>query len=211
MIQRLVNLMKLPLSRQLQYVEFVRARLVMVLLQRWRLRHCGRGSVVLKPLFWMPERVSIGDNVIIWPGCRIEGLENEWHVPAIEFGDGVSVQQNCHITAASTLSIGAGTTILAGVVITDIDHRYDAFGVNVSLQPITVARTEIGPNCFIGAGARILAGTRLGEHCVVGTNAVVRGTYPAGSVLAGIPARVVKRYDAGTKQWVSQPDGGPNR
>jgi tetrahydrodipicolinate N-succinyltransferase len=52
----------------------------------------------------------------------------------------------------------------------------------VLYQPITMRKTSIGPNCFIGAGAKILAGTTLGRKCVVGANAVVRGDFPDFSV-----------------------------
>lgn len=203
MISRLLRLWNRPMSRKLQYLSFRWALVVMALIYRWRLAACGANNIVMRPLFWMPECISLGNDVLIWPGCRIEGLENEWGKPGIHFGDGVTVQQNCHITAAADLYIEAGTTILAGVVITDIDHRYDEVGTSVALQPIKVISTHIGPNCFIGAGARILAGTRLGAHCVVGANAVVRGTFPPGTVIVGIPGRIVKQYDESTKSWTT--------
>ncbi|MHC2115763.1 DapH/DapD/GlmU-related protein [Stenotrophomonas geniculata] len=71
----------------------------------------------------------------------------------------------------------------------------------VSHQPVTVKPTRIGDNCFIGVGARIQAGTVLGKGCVVGANAVVRGAFPAYSVLVGAPARAVRRYDPKDGSW----------
>jgi acetyltransferase-like isoleucine patch superfamily enzyme len=143
--------------------------------------------------------------VLIWSGCRIEALENATGPggapPRIVIGDGVSMQQDCHVTAGGELHIGAGTTILYGAMITDMDHRYDAVGVPVTDQPIDVRPTTIGPTCFIGSGARILPGTTLGAHCVVGANAVVRGTFAPGSVIAGIPGRVVRQFDPASGTW----------
>lgn len=180
----------------------LRARCVTQSWFRIRLRACGSRTLVIRPLFWTPECISLGRDVLLWPGCRIEGIEDGGAEPHIIVGDGVTMQQNCHITAAGELSIGSGTTVLFDVMITDIDHRYEQFGVRVIDQPIAHSPTRIGANCFIGSGARILAGTRLGDSTVVGANAVVRGEYPAGVVIAGNPGRIVRRYDPATRSWI---------
>ena len=50
----------------------------------------------------------------------------------------------------------------------------------------------IGEDCWIGAGAIILPGATIGDGVVVAAGAVVRGNIPTGSIVAGVPARVVK-------------------
>jgi hypothetical protein len=52
---------------------------------------------------------------------------------------------------------------------------------------------EVGNDCFIGENAILLPGTRLGDGCIVGAGAVVRGDVPANSLVAGNPGRVVGR------------------
>ena len=205
LIAKLQNLARLNSSRQLQWLGFQRDRLVTATFRRWRLRRCGTNTVVQAPLFWTPEFIELGSGVLIWAGARIEGIDEHdglRYTPIIRIGNGVSLQQGCHITAADTINIGENTTILFSVVITDIDHRYEAIGVNVQHQPISVCSTTIGKNCFIGAGARILAGTLLGNQCIVGTNSVVRGVFPDNCVLSGNPARIVKRFDTETGRWL---------
>ena len=118
------------------------------------------------------------------------------------------MEQRCTIVAASTLSIGSDTTISYDVMITDLDHEYEVIGTHVLKQPIRVRRTSIGDNCFIGAGAKILAGTTLGKQCVIGANAVVRGDYPDFSVLTGNPAKVNKRYDSVRRMWRTTDNSG---
>lgn len=61
--------------------------------------------------------------------------------------------------------------------------------------PITV-----GKNCFIGAGAVILKGVTIGDNCIIGAYAVVTKDVPDGHIVAGNPARVVKK----TKVWLEQ-------
>ncbi len=194
-----------PFSRKIQYCSFQWAKLKTRYIYSWRLRSCGKDAIVLRPLFWTPEYISIGSSALIWPGCRIEGIDSpagtQTTPPHIGIGDGVTMQQNCHITAGGNLIIEGGTTILFDVMITDLDHRYEEFGRRVYDQPVDVISTRIGRNCFVGSGARILAGTTLGESCVVGANSVVRGSFPAGSVIAGIPGRIVKQYDSVGAVW----------
>lgn len=168
------------------------------------LREAGRGATIKSPLFITPECIRIGDNVQIMNGCRIEGVyayAGQRFDPDIFFDEGVTLQQRCHITSANKVSIGKKTMISFDVSIQDTDHEYRDIEEPVESQPLIVCETIIGENCFIGSGAKLQAGTVLGKHCVVGTNAVVRGCFPDFSVIVGVPARVVKRFNVITGQW----------
>lgn len=150
------------------------------------------------PLFLVRTRnIFVGRRVRIFPGLRAE----THHGGKIFIGDNVSIGQHFHITAMGDLKIGAGTLIVGSVMVTDIDHDYSDITRPVHEQKFIYSRTEIGPNCFLGTGARIQAGTILGEGCIVGANSVVRGEYPAHSVIVGAPARIVKRYDFKNAAW----------
>ncbi len=204
MLRMLRKLATLPPSRRRQWFSLNSARLVTATLYSSQLRSIGKGSIVQTPLFWTPECIEIGDNVLIWPGCRIEGItehQGTTFLPSIVIEDHVTFQQGCHITCAGELCIGAGTSLLYGTLVTDIDHAYEELGMKVAMQPLIVRRTRIGRDCFIGAGARIQAGTILGDHCIVGTNAVVRGIFPNHCVIVGLPARIVKRFDIASGIW----------
>lgn len=54
---------------------------------------------------------------------------------------------------------------------------------------------RIGKNCFLGCNSIVLKGTVLGDGCVVGAGAVVSGKFEENCVIAGNPARVIKRLD----------------
>lgn len=192
-------------SRFFQAINFFWLRVLSNWWYKKQLLSLGKNSIISKPLFWTPEFIHIGDNVLIWQGCRIEGiihknkLDNNY--PRIFFGNDVVMQQFCHITAAGFLEIGSGTLISYYVSIQDTDHCYDDISQNIYKQPLKIYKTSIGENCFIGARVSILAGTILGRHCVVGANSVVRGKFPDYCVLVGAPARVVRRYDKGQSRW----------
>lgn len=151
------------------------------------------------------KNVVIGKRVRIFPGMRIEAHEQG----SIVIGDDVAIGQNFHVTSSQDrLSIGAHTTILGNVFITNIDHEYRELDKHILEQQFLIKHTSIGENCFIGYGTAIQAGTVLGRQCIVGANSVVRGTFPDYCVIVGAPARVVKRYNPQTQHWESTaPDG----
>lgn len=158
----------------------------------------GFPSYFGKPVFLKgARRIYIGKKVRIFPNLRMEVHGDG----SIYIEDDVVISQNVHITAANRMTIGRSCLILANVFITDIDHEYQEIGKHVVNQPLSVKTTTIGENCFIGMGAAIMAGTVLGKQCVVGANSVVRGKFPDFCVLAGAPARIVKKYNPQTQIW----------
>ncbi|MDA6068805.1 acyltransferase [Flavobacterium sp. AC] len=151
------------------------------------------------------KNIFIGKHVRIFPQIRLEthGVNG-----SITINDDVSVGQNVHITSGSNLIIGKSTTILANVFITNIDHDYQEIGVHILKQKYLINETLVGENCFIGIGACIQAGTILGKQCIVGANSVVKGIYPDYCVIAGVPAKILKRYNFNSKVWErTYPDG----
>ena len=168
------------------------------------LKACGNKSIIMKPLYWTPEYISVGSNVYIWPECRIQAIpryRDQYFNPLIEIQDGVTMEQGCHIASAGHLVIGKNSTLSSYVMIQSVDHQYERIGVDILHQPLKNRETIIGENCFIGAGAKILAGTKLGKQCIVGANSVLKGEYEDFSVIVGSPGRVVKHYNEKTLSW----------
>ena len=142
--------------------------------------------------------INVFEKVRIQPGLRIETVNKH---SIIEIHKNTSIGQNFHITSGGNLIIGENVTILGNVFITNIDHDYKQINIPILEQENIISETIIGDNCFIGYGAAIQAGTRLGKQCIVGTNAVVRGTFPDYCVIAGVPAKIIKKYNFESKKW----------
>jgi acetyltransferase-like isoleucine patch superfamily enzyme len=175
---------------------------VRTILYKLFFKKMGNFSYIGKPIFLSGiSHISIGNKVRIYPGARLE-TENG---AEIDIGSNTSIGENIHIYSGGgiVLSIGESTTISSDVLITNTDHDYSQIGVHIMDQPTVTKQTRIGTNCFIGHAACILAGAQIGNQCIVGANAVVKaGVYPDYSVLAGIPARIIKKYDNDKKAWI---------
>lgn len=169
------------------------------LFYRFFLKGVGWNSYIGSIVFLLGgKNIIINNRVRIFPGLRMEAHNGG----EIIIEEDVSIGQNVHITSSCLdLKIGKHTTILGNVFITNIDHEYREIGKHILKQPLLVKDTQIGENCFIGYGAAIQAGTVLGKQCIVGANAVVRGSFDDYSVIVGVPAKVVRRYCFETKTW----------
>lgn len=159
----------------------------------------GFPSYIGKPIFINNfNKIFIAKRVRIFPHARIEVIGKN---ASIVFEENISVGQNLHTISGRDLTIGKNTTISGNVFITNIDHEYQEIDKHILNQPYIIKETKIGENCFLGYGAIIQAGTILGKQCIVGANAVVRGHFQDYSVIVGIPARIVKRYDIEKQLW----------
>lgn len=165
----------------------------------------GKNSTILKPIFITPGSITIGDNVFIAWSARIEGVtqhQSKYFNPKIIFNDGVTVQQNLHLTCAESVEIGKNTSIAANVTITDIHHPYDDINLPIEQQRIVVDPVCIGDDCKIYNNTIIMQGTKIGKHCTVGGNSVVSGTFGDYCVIVGAPAKIIKRYSFEKNEWL---------
>jgi acetyltransferase-like isoleucine patch superfamily enzyme len=110
--------------------------------------------------------------------------------------------------------IGIGNVIIGPVVIGDhvifaqnivasgLNHGYEDISIPIDHQKVTTAPIRVEDECWIGANAVLTAGVTIGKHSVVAAGAVVTRDVPPYSVAAGNPARVIKRYNFETREWV---------
>ncbi|MBB6343864.1 DapH/DapD/GlmU-related protein [Nonomuraea muscovyensis] len=133
------------------------------------------------------ERVSISCGMMPGPDLGPDAI--------LRIGGGCSIGRGSHIVAHQSIEIGDDVFTGPYVYITDQNHVYDDPDVPIGRQWPRNAPVSIGAGSWLGAGAIVLPGTRLGRQCVVAGGAVVRGEFPDHSVVAGVPAKVVRSYD----------------
>jgi acetyltransferase-like isoleucine patch superfamily enzyme len=112
----------------------------------------------------------------------------------IEIGDGFGISGSTIYSTAS-ITIGKNATIGANCKIIDNDfHPLDAEQRNANrIEHIKKAPIKIGDNCFIGMNSIILKGTTLGNNVIVGAGSVVHGSFPDDCIVAGNPAKIIRR------------------
>lgn len=137
-----------------------------------------------------PATISIGDHVGLGEGCRLSASSGRLSIGSrTKFNSGVNV-----VADFGEISIGEDVLIAMNVIMRSSNHRFDRSPrVPINQQGHTSEKIEVGNDVWIGAGAVLLPGSKIGDHCVIGASAVVTGEIPPGSVAVGIPAKVVKQ------------------
>lgn len=174
----------------------------------FRFRRFGRGSII-KPF---PRRIAgtqyieigeecfFGDGLVLIATDRHEGVS---HAPSCIFGDRCVFGSDAVISCTNSIVIGSGVLTSSRVFIGDSYHGYEDPGRPVLDQPMAgEAPVRIGDGSFLGIGAVILPGVTLGRNCYVGANAVVTKSFGDYSVIGGVPARLLRRYDPERKIWI---------
>jgi acetyltransferase-like isoleucine patch superfamily enzyme len=123
----------------------------------------------------------------------------------ITIGDRCVLGKGIGIVGHERIEIGNDIWTGHYVYMTDQNHGYEDVSQPVGTQMWKNEPVVIGDGSWLGHGAVILPGTRLGKNVIVAAGAVVAGLdVPDFSVVAGVPARVVKKYVAG-EGWIAVP------
>ncbi len=172
---------------------------------RWRtdgLLFLGRGlELQVAP----GARVEFGRFVWIGDGTKIR-----CHEGTVEIGAKTVMGQECTISAYQRVRIGEQCVIADRAMFIDFDHGVVEVERPIRQQGIYKRDVEVGSNVWIGYGACILRGVRVGDNSIVGTNSVVTRDVPANAVVAGIPARIIRMREAPTElRWADPVEPDP--
>jgi acetyltransferase-like isoleucine patch superfamily enzyme len=113
----------------------------------------------------------------------------------VEIGDNVFFNRGCHVDARLKVSIGDNCLFGEGASIHDADH---VFGPGdrrpIAERGFVSAPVTIGRNVWVGAKATITRGVTIGDNAVIAAHAVVTRDVPPNSLVAGLPARVIRQW-----------------
>src|SRR5574344_717922 len=112
------------------------------------------------------------------------------HFDKVKIGNNVAIMSNCLMMSSGGITIEDDTMIAANVQLISNNHDLDNRPI------ITCLPIHIKKNCWIGAGATILRGITIGENSVVGAGAIVTKDVPANVIVAGNPAKIIKKIES---------------
>jgi len=166
----------------------------------------GKGSQIIGSRF-----ISFGRGISIYRNLWLEAVveyRGNRYSPAIQIGDRVGFSNGVHISAIYKISIG--NDVLFGSHVFVSDHNHGDYSGDCHTSPevaplarplITGGEVVIEDNVWFGDNVNVVGPVRVGYGSVIAANSVVRNDVPARSMVAGAPAKVIKKYNEITGKW----------
>lgn len=130
---------------------------------------------------------ACGANVMIGRHVDIRNWQQ------LSLGNNVTIHGNCYFDAVGDISIGDDVSIAHASSILSFEHSFDDASQAIKDQALVMGAVSIGPDVWIGAGVRVLAGATIGRRSVIAAGAVVRRGEISEGVYGGVPARLIKK------------------
>ena len=163
---------------------------------RWFIRllaplyqHRGKHSVIHRSarMDTPPYRLfSLGDYSVIESFACINNAVGD-----VVIGDHTRI--GLHNTIIGPVEIGNNVNLAQGITVTALNHNFSDTNKRIDEQGVSTNPVTIEDDVWVGANAVILPGVTIGEHCVVAAGAIVTKDVPPHSLVAGVPAKVIKK------------------
>ncbi len=135
--------------------------------------------------------IDVGRGVFLGRGTILSCKDGD-----ISIGDHGNFGFHCEVFSGSSVTVGRHGLFAAQSYLVGGGHEFDRPEVAVIDQPRSSRGIVLGDNVWLGTGAKVLDGVRIGSHVVVGANAVVNEDLPDRAIAAGVPARVLRSRGA---------------
>jgi len=173
--------------------------LISTVLASHRFAHWGaRSRIERSSKLMSPHLVVVGNQVHICEQAWLNAKDTRGDgQPTLRIADRTYIGRFVQINAWQSVTIEEDVLISDRVFISDADHNFRRADIPIGMQ----GDAYIGPvtlcdGCWIGIGAVILPGVRIGRNAVVAANAVVTRDVPDRTVVGGIPAKIIRHMDA---------------
>lgn len=132
------------------------------------------------------RKFSLGDYSVVESFACINNAVGD-----VMIGDHTRI--GLHNTIIGPVSIGKHVNLAQGITVTALNHNFKDSDKRIDEQGVSTNPVTIGNDIWIGANAVILPGVTIGDHSVVAAGAVVTKDVPPHSLVAGVPAKVIKQ------------------
>jgi acetyltransferase-like isoleucine patch superfamily enzyme len=148
----------------------------------------GRGARLIGRVTLIANgEIRIGSDVEMFEGAFLHCQNG-----SIDIGDHTAIGPNVTLYGTGGLRIGSKCSIAAETTVVSSSHRFERLDVSIREQGNDLKETVIEDDVWIAAGVTIAYGTTVGRGAVIGANSFVCDDVPSMSIVAGVPARMIR-------------------
>jgi len=139
------------------------------------------------------DGIQFGDHVSIGRNSTLFGtgiISNKGK--GIKIGNRTGINTGAYLAGQGGITIGDDVITGPNLQIFSENHVFADLNQIIKEQPLTRMGVTVGNNCWIGGGVTILDGVNIGDGCVIAAGSVVTKSVPANSIVAGVPAKVLR-------------------
>lgn len=132
------------------------------------------------------RRFSLGQYSVVESGACINNAVGD-----VIIGDHTRI--GLHNTVIGPVTIGNHVNLAQGITVTALNHNFENVELRIDEQGVSTNPVAIADDVWIGANAVVLPGVSIGSHSVVAAGAVVTKDVPAHTLVAGVPAKIIRK------------------
>ena len=149
--------------------------------------------------------IHFGSNIEICNNARflcVSQYRNVSYSPNIKIGNNIFIGYNFSLLCASNIFIEDNVLIASNVLISSENHCINPMiSESYGNTPLETKPVHIKEGCWLGEKCVILPGVTLGKRCIVAAGAVVTKSFPEYCIIAGVPAKCIKRFNKKKQTW----------
>lgn len=168
-----------------------------------KLSHLGKKSNIEYPYkINNPQNVCIGDNTTVLEGCRLDTYPINENYGKIIIGNNNYIGYNFSAISGGDILLANDILIASDVTIVSHNHGMNPEEpLSYMHQKLSAKCVTIGDGCWIGEKVQIMPGASVGKKCIIAAGAIVTKDIPDYSIVAGVPAKVIKKYNFNKHRW----------
>lgn len=146
----------------------------------------GKIAALIRYILINKQCQRCGDNVLIGANVTLKKIHN------LSLGNNISIHNGCYLDAEGGIVIDDDTSIAHHSSLISFEHTWDDSKIPIKYNPVKASSIHVKSDVWIGCGVRILSGVTIGSRSVVAAGAVVTKDVQHNSLVAGVPAKLIK-------------------
>lgn len=152
------------------------------------------------------ENIILGNNLILGNYATLSTINfNLFTIqhPILKIGNNIYIGHNVSIHCMNNVELEDNVVLSDYIYISDVSHGLEMTeNVSIMNQPwISYGKVKIGNGTFLGHGVKVMPNVIIGKNCIVAAGSVVTKSFEDYSLIAGSPAKLLKKYCFETKTW----------